>query len=110
VAAREGGKLINRAKVHSPQKRGCLFTDCRPYRPLRTFASSKRCSILYVDFFFCKQNLNRPFFDQVMTYLVKCNFVILAEVQGAVTLLFVEQFQIFQRFKKPCPSSFCKLL
>ncbi len=35
-----------------------------------------------------------------MTCLAKCNFVILAEVQGAVTLLLVERFLIFQKILK----------
>jgi hypothetical protein len=32
-----GGKPLNRAKIHSRQKRGRLFADCQPYRPLSIF-------------------------------------------------------------------------
>jgi hypothetical protein len=35
-----------------------------------------------------------------MTYLAKCNLVILPEVQGAVTLLYVGRFLIFQKILK----------
>jgi hypothetical protein len=31
-----GGKPLNRVKIRSWQKRGRLFADCRPHRPLST--------------------------------------------------------------------------
>jgi hypothetical protein len=75
-----GGKPLNRAKVCSQQKNGRLFADCRPHRPLSFFAWYKRLGILYVNSKKCKENWNRPGFDQVMTYLAKYEIVILAEV------------------------------
>jgi hypothetical protein len=72
-----GGKPLNRVNISSRQK-AAVYLPIAGLTDL--FVFNKRCRILNVDAKKCLKKLNCHRFDQVMTYLAKYDFVILAEV------------------------------
>ncbi len=70
--------MQNRAKIiHG--KNAAVYLTIVGFIDIFCFNKKMWCGILYVDAKKCKNDQNWPFLDQVMTYFVKYDFMIVAK-------------------------------